>query len=296
MVGMTTDHAAVWRREHPRTYQLTCTHSASDTASPDDSFPRAIGIGRAGTRDPRYWSNGRVRPEDTYWVFYITIRGQGLVTGRGREWLVGPGQAVLLRADDPATTIAYPPAASAWWEWAWLEYAGHAANVMSSALVAKHGPIYDVSANDPPVRWLLQATTTAGGRTLLPWDAREQVWRMLNLLEATAEPAGAPAGLVRSARRVLAEHANDRELSTSSVAGILGISREHLTRSFRAATGTTPRMYVESLRVRQAERLLRMTLLPLEVIARRCGWRDVDTFASAFRRTHGESPGRWRNR
>jgi AraC-like DNA-binding protein len=86
----------------------------------------------------------------------------------------------------------------------------------------------------------------------------------------------------------------DRELSVAALADDLGVSREHLTRTFTQVAGVPPRRYIEELRLGQALQLLRETGLPIVAIAGQCGWRDAETFSSAFRRAYGCTPGVWR--
>ncbi len=284
-----------WMREHPGTYLLHRFLPISDDLTPA-SFPRALSLGRASTTNPAYWSSGRVRPDDAYWIFHYATSGAGLLVDRAGPHPVSAGTAMLVRADDSGAVFRYPPGASARWEWLWLTFAGTTASTMAADLVARHGPLFALDPADAVIRWLRSATAGGRARTVPPWDAREQVWRLLSDLAESAERAAARPkdALAAAARRRIAQRLGDYELSVEALARDLGVSREHLTRTFRRVTGSSPRHHIEESRLRSAGQLLRETGLPIVEIARQCGWRDAQTFTAAFRRVHGCLPSAWR--
>ena len=118
--------------------------------------------------------------------------------------------------------------------------------------------------------------------------------QMTRLLEA------APAQ-VRKARGGLSPHQLKRiytyiaeNLQTAPTVTDLamqaGISRRHLARAFKQATGDTLSAYIERVRAGEAWRLLRETKLPLGVIAERLGYANLSSFSTAFRRATGHAP------
>jgi AraC-like DNA-binding protein len=286
---------ARWVREHPGTYRLHRFLPVPEDLTPA-SFPRAGSLGRASTTDPAYWSSGRVRPDDDYWIFHYAMGGSGLLIDRAGEHPVPAGTAMLVRADDPDSLFRYPPGATARWEWLWLTFTGGSTTAMAADLAARHGPIFALDAADSVVRWLRRSTAGEGAHSVPPWDAREQVWRLLSDLADEAERATAcpDDALAAAARRRIAQRLGDQELTVASLARDLGVSREHLARTVQRATGETPRQFIEESRLRSAKQLLRESGLSILAIARQCGWSDAETFASAFRRVHGTLPSAWR--
>jgi AraC-like DNA-binding protein len=73
-----------------------------------------------------------------------------------------------------------------------------------------------------------------------------------------------------------------------------GLSRTAFTRRFTAQVGKPPMAYITDWRLSCAARLLREGQAPLATIARQVGYATEFTFASAFRREFGISPGRFR--
>ena len=103
------------------------------------------------------------------------------------------------------------------------------------------------------------------------------------------EGPGAPA-----VRYYIHEHLADPELSVTTAAEAMGVSREYLSRRFRGETGITLRDYIRAERMDRARLLLRNTDRPVAEIAGQCGYADPGHFARVFRKKTGSAPGVWR--
>ncbi|GGL11365.1 hypothetical protein GCM10012284_52640 [Mangrovihabitans endophyticus] len=73
-----------------------------------------------------------------------------------------------------------------------------------------------------------------------------------------------------------------------------GMSRTAFTRRFNKLVGKPPMTYVTEVRLSTAARVLRETNVPLATVARQSGYANEFSFATAFRREYGISPGRYR--
>lgn len=82
--------------------------------------------------------------------------------------------------------------------------------------------------------------------------------------------------------------------TVKSLAGRAGLSRAAFARRFTALVGQPPLTYLTWWRMTVAARLLRETDLPLAAVARQVGYASEFAFAHAFKREHGEAPGRFR--
>lgn len=94
--------------------------------------------------------------------------------------------------------------------------------------------------------------------------------------------------------RLLHLHLNEPDLSVAQLASWLGITPDHLARSFRRATGTTPMARLLALRLDRAQALLADGELPVAGVAAAVGFADPDYFCRVFRRRFGAPPGAWR--
>ncbi|EGT3595204.1 MULTISPECIES: AraC family transcriptional regulator [Pseudomonadota] len=72
------------------------------------------------------------------------------------------------------------------------------------------------------------------------------------------------------------------------------MSRATFARVFQEVLGDTPMRYLTDWRMTVARDLLRTQDVPLTEVAERVGYSSLYAFATAFRRHHGQPPGRWR--
>lgn len=105
-------------------------------------------------------------------------------------------------------------------------------------------------------------------------------------------PAGREPRAVELARAYLEEHAA-KPIGLSEVAAQVGLSPFHLARSFRRALGVPPHAYLESVRIRRAQRLIAAGA-PLAEVAYAVGYSSQAHFTARFRRIIGVTPGRYR--
>jgi transcriptional regulator GlxA family with amidase domain len=86
----------------------------------------------------------------------------------------------------------------------------------------------------------------------------------------------------------------DEPLTVEDLARRALLSPRTFARRFRAVTGTTPMQWLQRQRVLHAQRLLEATDLPIELVARRCGFGTATSFRVHFRRLVGTSPAAYR--
>ena len=72
------------------------------------------------------------------------------------------------------------------------------------------------------------------------------------------------------------------------------MSERTLLRQFLAQVGVTPKTWLLQERVRQAQRLLESSDLPLEQISATCGFASPETFRATFRRIARVAPSAYR--
>jgi AraC-like DNA-binding protein len=87
-----------------------------------------------------------------------------------------------------------------------------------------------------------------------------------------------------------------RRWTVADIASEVAVSRSVLDDRFRQVLGRSPIRYLTEWRMHLAEELLDTTELGVVPIAHRVGYESEEAFSRAFKRAHGESPGRWRAR
>ncbi|ABE33195.1 helix-turn-helix domain protein [Paraburkholderia xenovorans LB400] len=84
-------------------------------------------------------------------------------------------------------------------------------------------------------------------------------------------------------------------ISIDRAAGIAAMSERNFLRRFKAEIGVTPSGYLLYVRLDMSCRLLVETALPVDKIARRCGFGDGGQLARLFRKHMGTTPSEYRN-
>ena len=87
-----------------------------------------------------------------------------------------------------------------------------------------------------------------------------------------------------------------RGVSLAALATAAGLERRTLLRRFASATGMTPIEYCRAVRIARARELLEGGDISQKQIAQSLGYKDVASFARAFRKAVGSAPGAYRKR
>lgn len=95
---------------------------------------------------------------------------------------------------------------------------------------------------------------------------------------------------VLRARMFMETHVGDT-MTLADIARAACMSRFHLARRFRMATGQSPMQYLLALRIGRAKELLQDPRRSLSAIALELGFFDQSHFTRSFRRATGTTPG-----
>jgi AraC family transcriptional regulator len=123
---------------------------------------------------------------------------------------------------------------------------------------------------------------------------------ILSLLSTLGDTEPAPlagGGLTTRQLRRVTDHLHEHlaeSVSPVDLANLLGMSRSHFCRAFKASTGQPPHAWLMSLRVRRARELMMTTGRSLVDIALGTGFADQPHFTRVFTRFAGMTPGEWR--
>lgn len=122
---------------------------------------------------------------------------------------------------------------------------------------------------------------------------------LLNRARELPDASCARAGLtLEQVQRHIRERLGDPELTVDSLAGDLSVSRRTIYNLF-AASGMTPRAYIQQARLRRAQEMLEQKTwsgAPVADIAQFAGFADPAHFSRAFAARFGMPPGVWRAR
>lgn len=93
--------------------------------------------------------------------------------------------------------------------------------------------------------------------------------------------------------RFLESHYRDN-VTLETAAGYFHVSKEHLSRAFKAHTGTNMTDYITRLKLDEAKRLIEEGL-PIKQAAESTGFTDIAYFYRVFKKHVGTTPGEWVN-
>lgn len=82
-------------------------------------------------------------------------------------------------------------------------------------------------------------------------------------------------------------------ITTKKVAASIELSDSHFRRAFKSSTGVTPHRYLLSVRIGEAQKLLKEGAVPMSEIASVAGFGDQSHFSRTFQKVIGVSPRTW---
>lgn len=85
----------------------------------------------------------------------------------------------------------------------------------------------------------------------------------------------------------------EKDFVLSQIASLINLSESRLRHLFTAETGISPKVYMRKLRLAAARDLLRSSLLSIDQIAMKVGWRDRSHFERRFKQLYGITPAQY---
>lgn len=84
-------------------------------------------------------------------------------------------------------------------------------------------------------------------------------------------------------------------ITLQEVSDLVYLSPSHFSRLFKSETDITFIEYLTQYRVEKSKRLIKMTTLPIELIAHNTGFSSAGYFSTTFKRTVGQTPSEYRS-
>lgn len=256
----------------------------------DQPWPGIAQVGRLGWMrvehdnqlDPGAW-------KDPVAVIQVCLAGSGWIeTGGVRRPLPG-GNILLFNSMEHQLRYGFDHTPAESWEYCWADLTGDCARSAIRELVRRRGNVIPGGATVAAT--ILRQLPTAGTRQAAwPTERAAQVaWEILAALFGE-QPGDMTSPLAARAMAWLEAHMA-LPAGVAAAAAALGITREHLTRSFRAEVGIPPGTWLRQRRLERAQLLLASGLEVSEA-ATRVGFASRSHFAAAFRHQHGTNPRR----
>lgn len=97
------------------------------------------------------------------------------------------------------------------------------------------------------------------------------------------------------AQELLENHFSEK-ITVPELADIAGLSERTFTRRFKKATGDTPVVYCQMIRIEAARKMLETTNESVEYITNSTGYEDISSFRRLFKQQTGLSPSNYRKK
>ncbi|MBK1875297.1 ATP-binding protein [Pelagicoccus mobilis] len=101
---------------------------------------------------------------------------------------------------------------------------------------------------------------------------------------------------VAKARNFIFSHLDDPQLDVEGLASHMNMSRTHLYRKFKAILGMSPSVFIRSIRMNEAARILQTSDHNVTEVAAMVGMEDSSSFSYTFKKHHNKSPSEFMHR
>lgn len=222
-------------------------------------------------------------------IIQVTIAGCGWCrVGSGPLQPVPPGTAMVFHAGIHRELVYGLPEGGRW-EFIYTDLDGEAARSGLADIVAAHGHVIPLHAEDPALRSCtrLLPNTALAHRTM---PAAESARLGGGLLLALAEAVSQPGDRLVLAAMEWMRGRLEVTVAVEACAAALGVSREHLTRRFAREVGDSPARWLLRQRLARARVLLAVPGTKVATVARDCGFANPAHFAAVFRAATGMRP------
>lgn len=238
------------------------------------------------------------RHSHDYYVISLIDRGWQSFTHKGTKFTTPPGGVILINPDTVHTgeTVdqqgfelrsLYPT----------VSHMKMAAAEVTGRNVAL--PYFDAVRVDHPVvsksisslhKSLMQDSTTLEVESRFLWLLAQLIKRYADT-PITDQKLGGENMAIQKARRYIEEHYS-RSVSLDTLSQHVALSPYYLLRVFCAEVGMPPHAYLESVRIRHAQKLIRAGK-PLAEIAVEVGFSSQSHMTRSFRKIIGVTPGQF---
>lgn len=238
-----------------------------------------------------YFYDNRRRGHADEAVVQQTLEGAGFFEDRSGRRLVEAGHAMLFTHEEPSS-YGYPPeAAGRPYRLRFVSFRLGALAPWFARLRAEFGPILRMPSEGEASAVLQELIRRFRARDFRDrFQESEFLHRLLVALYREQVAAAQTRDPIEFGYHYLRDNFRS-PLNLKELAERCGVSREHFIRAFGKRYGEPPGEMLRRLRLEQAHRMLRATLMPVRDVAPACGFADANSFCRAYRLRYGTTPG-----
>ncbi|WEG12433.1 AraC family transcriptional regulator [Pullulanibacillus sp. KACC 23026] len=238
------------------------------------------------------------RPEGyPYYHWLQTVKGEGIFTFNGDDYLLTPGKGILLT---PYTPHSYY-AKTREWSTLYLTFGGSVVTSILNALEINFSSLYVDTKKLPFSKKVEEMLARVEKETeLARLDSSADLYSFLIMLKKFGRHQG-QSSLSQNYEKLRPiiqwlDVMYPENIGLREIADYAGMSSQHLSSLFRATFNMSPYAFLINLRIREAKRRLSSgEEVLLKDIAHDVGFNDVSHFIATFKRIEGVTPKKYRS-
>lgn len=234
------------------------------------------------------------------YVIHIVKKGKGVFTigsnsyelEAGQAFIIRPGEETIYKADDDDP-----------WSYMWVGFHGYRAEDFIEAMGYKKGsPIIKIEQMDTCATCINNMLKYSQITRINEVKRQSELMMLFATIMEDNTSEQQEKDNVEYPSKIYVKAAVDfitekymNKIKIDDIADFIGISRSHLTGSFKKEMGVSPQEYLINFRLEKAASLLRSSKEQINIIAYQCGYEDSLSFSKAFKQKFGMSPKSFRN-
>ena len=232
---------------------------------------------------PRYSYTSESRD---FWILHFVISGKGTLINKNGKQNVSENEIFVIR---PLEKVTYTADADEPWQYIWI---GFTSKNHVPQILEKSDVIYTPYLKEQFNR----AYNSEHFENVDTYGAYEHylcgiIWEIFGLLiQNSKKDTSAANNYIKPAMTIMELYYFDTKLTVTEIASRLRISQEHFSRIFKEETGSSPKKYLNGIRMQKAVEFLTQSDDTVTQIAKKVGFPDTFAFSRAFRNYYGCSP------
>ncbi|MCC7350468.1 MAG: helix-turn-helix transcriptional regulator [Phycisphaerales bacterium] len=250
-------------------------------------------VGHEWIDSSAYYYDARQRKDPLHICLQLTISGGGFYQDAAGRRVLRAGMAFLHELPGEFE-YGYAPEVGGVYQQVWVAISGPPAQSWAGRIIDSFGHVLDFGTANAVEPLMLAIAGVRDGGEQDRYLQSSQLYQLFMTMLSILNQSRARGPRMTAAVSQIVSRAADAKFNVEELSRSLDISREHLTRQFRAATGVSPSEFLMQHRLRLVARELRDSDDKLDRIARRCGFSGANYLCRAFRQGMGLTPAQYR--
>lgn len=232
------------------------------------------------------------------YLFQYTLDGYGIYNYQGTSYKLTKGKAFFISFPENSQYCLSQEEVDSEYHWTffYLHFSGPAVQPFFNRIREISGPVLELDIDSMPVNLFFELYDTLQNQHRLSrYTGSEWLYRFLISLLRNIEfpPHKVINPHVSSAMEWMKKNYT-YQINLEDMCPEIGVSYSHLTRQFYKEQGITPVQFLTQLRLEHGMQLLLNTDLPIEKIAKECGFASANYFTKVYKKALHITPSEYR--